>query len=546
MAIAPQPASVAFPRLTPEDIALLDGLGERRTFDDGVALFREGETGFPFYVIVRGRMSVVEGSSGEEREVVVHEAGEFSGDVDLLSGRPAVVSGLAVGETEVLAIPVERLRQVVKRCPNVGDRVMQAFLERRRLLVESGFVGVRVLGSRFSADTLRIREFLAKNGQPYTWTDLETDAEAQTLLERFGITPAQTPVVRCEGRSMLHNPTNAELADCLGIRRPVEDTTFDLVVVGAGPAGLAAAVYGASEGLKTLVLDKTGPGGQAGTSSKIENYMGFPMGLSGSELAERAVLQARKFGAELSVPAEVVGLECGFGHHILRLADGSSIRARAVLIASGASYRKLPATNAQKYEGSGLFYACTAVEAQLCSETHAFVVGGGNSAGQAAVFLSGRTKGVSVVIRGGDLGKSMSEYLATRIESSPSIEVLKETEIRGLEGNGRLERVRSRNKRTGEETATDSGAVFVFIGADPHTHWLPYCVAVDSKGFVLTGPEAKSGDWHLDRDPGPLETSVPGVFAAGDVRAASVKRVASAVGEGSMTVHLVHRYLSGR
>jgi len=536
--------SIAFPRLNDEQIAALSQLGERRVYSDGEVFFREGESGFPFFVVVSGRMQIVESSSGEPKPVASHEPGEFSGDVDMLSGRPAIVSGVSEGETEAIVIPVGDLRLLVKRCPDVSDLVMRAFLERRRILMDSDFVGVRVIGSRFSPDTLRIREFLAKNGQPFTWTDLESDTGAGDLLRRFEVCPEETPVVSCEGRSLLRNPSNAELAECLGIKRPLEDAVYDLTVIGAGPAGLAAAVYGASEGLRTLVLDKTGPGGQAGSSSKIENYMGFPTGLSGADLAERAVLQATKFGAEFSVPSEVAGVDCGLGYHRITLTDGAEIRTKTILVATGAAYRRLPAEHVEDFEGNGVFYACTAVEAQLCADGKAVVVGGGNSAGQAAVFLSGRTKGVSLMIRGDDLGKSMSEYLATRIESNPSIELLKNSEIRSVDGNGSLDAVHVRNRQDGSQTTLDSKALFVFIGAAPHTTWLPDCVATDDRGFVLTGLDAKTETWPLERDPMPLETSTPGIFAAGDVRWNSVKRVASAVGEGSMTVHLVHRYLA--
>ncbi len=536
--------SIAFPRFSAGEIAALAEHSAPHSYSDGEVLIEAGSTDFPFFVVIDGGIEIVEDSSGERKSVVVHGPGEFSGDVDMLSGRPAVISALAKGQTEALALTPSCLRQIVKRSPDLSDRIMQAFWTRRQLLVESGFVGVRVIGSRYSPETLRIREFLAKNGQPFTWTDLESDAEAHTLLRAFDVSPADTPVVACDARTMLRNPTNEELAQCLGIKRPIERVLYDLVVVGAGPAGLAAAVYGASEGLRTIVLDRMGPGGQAGSSSKIENYMGFPSGLSGAELAERAVLQAEKFGAEISAPSDVVGFRSGPNTHTLELSDGTEICTKSVLISSGASYAKLPAVESAEFDGRGVFYACTAVEAQLCDHGRAIVVGGGNSAGQAAIFLAMRCQGVSVMIRGGDLHKGMSEYLASRIEQHPNIEVLKHTEIRGLSGNGTLEQVRVVQNQTGEERDMDAVAVFVFIGARPHTAWLPDRVATDEKGFVLTGRAARGTDWPLPRDPMLLETSVPGVFAAGDVRSESIKRVASAVGEGSMTVHMAHRYLA--
>ncbi len=536
---------IAFPKLDDDQIASLDKFATLKTFQPGETLFAAGERDFKFFVIKSGEVEIIERSSGHDRLVTVHEARGFTGDVDMLTGRPALVSGIARTPCEAYEISAADLRRILNEMPRVSDVLLRAFLMRRKLLEESGLTGLRVVGSRYCRDTHRIREFLAKNKVPFTWIDLESDPQVETLLTQFKITADETPIVACSNDKMVRNPSNAQLADCVGIRKPLEGAVYDLTIVGAGPAGLAAAVYGASEGLKTLILDKIGPGGQAGTSSRIENYMGFPMGLSGSDLANRAVLQAQKFGATLSTPADVVRLDSDNGYHVLRLESGEEVSTKCVLVSTGASYRKLTVEGCERLEGSSVHYAATAVEAQLYHGAPVVVVGAGNSAGQAAVYLSERAGKVLLLIRGDDLGKHMSHYLTRRIEQTANIEVRRQTEISKMYGDKSLEGVELACHHTGRSESVDCLAVFIFIGAVPHTTWLPKAIQVDRNGFVKTGLQAtESTEWPLHRQPFLLETSRPGIFAAGDVRLGSTKRVASAVGEGSMAVQFVHEFLA--
>jgi thioredoxin reductase (NADPH) len=539
--------SVAFPTLDETQISQLARCTDAapKLFRDGQVLFAVGERNMNFFVVKSGEVEIVDRSGDEPKTVTIHRQGEFTGDISHLTGLPAVVSGIARGDCEVYEITGDALRNALNQCPDISDIILQAFIARRQLLRDSpNFTGLRVIGSRYSPDTFRVRDFLAKNRILFTWVDIETDPNVDQLLRQFGVTESDTPVVACAKMLLLRNPSNRQLADAVGIHQPLEDLVYDLVVVGAGPAGLAAAVYGASEGLRTAVLEHTAPGGQAGSSMRIENYLGFPTGLTGSELAGRAILQANKFGAHLSVPTPVNKLTFANAYTIVHLDGGETVTAKCLLIATGANYRRLGVEGCERFEGTGVYYAATVAEAQLCQGTQVVVVGGGNSAGQAAVFLAGHARQVLILIRGDDLYKNMSSYLVRRIEQTANIELLTDTTIRQMSGNGHLDSVNIVNGKTGEERTIETPGVFSFIGADPRTSWLPPEIERDAKGFIRTGTElARSPYWTSARQPFLLETSRPGVFAAGDVRSGSVKRVASAVGEGAMAVQFVHECL---
>jgi thioredoxin reductase (NADPH) len=539
--------SVAFPTLDETQISQLARCTDAapKLFRDGQVLFAVGQRNMNFFVVKSGEVEIIDRSGDEPKTVTIHRQGEFTGDISHLTGLPAVVSGVARGDCEVYEITGDALRNALNQCPDISDIILQAFIARRQLLRDSpSFTGLRVIGSRYSPDTFRVRDFLSKNRVLFTWVDIETDPNVDQLLRQFGVTESDTPVVACAKMLLLRNPSNRQLADAVGIHQPLEDLVYDLVVVGAGPAGLAAAVYGASEGLRTAVLEHTAPGGQAGSSMRIENYLGFPTGLTGSELAGRAILQANKFGAHLSVPTPVNKLTFANAYTIVHLDGGETVTAKCLLIATGADYRRLGVEGCERFEGTGVYYAATVAEAQLCQGAQVVVVGGGNSAGQAAVFLAGHARHVLILIRGDDLYKNMSSYLVRRIEQTANIELLTDTTIRQMSGNGHLDSVNIVNGKTGEERTIETPGVFSFIGADPRTSWLPPEIERDAKGFVRTGTElARSPYWTSGRQPFLLETSRPGVFAAGDVRSGSVKRVASAVGEGAMAVQFVHECL---
>ncbi|HSA63196.1 MAG TPA: FAD-dependent oxidoreductase [Nitrospira sp.] len=537
---------VAFPTLDDLQVATLAKFGTRRVLRDGELLIKAGDREYKFFVVERGAVEIVEHSSGDTKRVALHERHAFGGDVSLVTGRPALISAIARGDTEIFEISPADIRRIMGERPALGDLLLRAFIARRELLVASDFQGLRVLGPP-SRDTFRIRDFLAKNQVPFTWIDTTHDPQVGALLKGFGLTEADTPVVVFGSEPLLKNPSTRALADLIGVRRPLSQRVYDLVIVGGGPAGLAAAVYGSSEGLATAVIDAAAPGGQAGTSSKIENYLGFPTGISGGELANRAILQAQKFGTQFSSPSRVARVEFENEHAVVWLDDGERVSTRCLLIATGAEYRKLDVPQREQFEGLGVYYAATPTELQLCRGSEVVVVGGGNSAGQAVMYLSEQTPRVYLLLRGGGLRKHMSSYLADRIESADNIEVLSEAEICRMLGDQRLEAVEIKNSRTGETHTVQTSAVFTFIGAIPCTEWLPAQIETDPKGFVKTGRLVSSSPhWTADREPFYLETSRPGIFAAGDVRLGSTKRVASAVGEGAMAVQFIHEYLAAR
>lgn len=548
--VSPQ-RDIAFPTLSEAEIDRLRGLGEVHSTSAGEVLFSEGDVGADVYVVLSGRVEVAEHSAGRERQVTVHEAGQFTGDVDMLTGRGALVTATVREAGEVLAVPLEEIREVVADVPDLGDRILNAFLMRRTLLLESGFAGLRIVGSRYSQETFRIKEFAARNHIPYTWFDLESDPAAEELLEKFDVPASDTPMVVCRDSRVLRNPTNTEVADCMGLDvRPPSEEVFDLVVVGAGPAGLAASVYGASEGLNTIAVDEDAPGGQASSTSKIENYLGFPAGISGDELTERALVQARKFGAEVLVPFRATALGREEGLYTVQLSSGDTVRGRTVLIATGAHYRKLDIPGLEELEGAGVYYAATEMEQRDCGGSTTVVVGGGNSAGQAAMFLASCGSRVHLMVRGEELGRNMSRYLVERLRREGNVAIHTRTEVTGLRGDGHLEGIVARDRDGDRTREIDAQGLFIFIGAEPHTRWLDGAVEMDDQGFIRTGPsvgyfrEYQSGRDIAGRDPFLLETSTPGIFAAGDVRSESVKRVASAVAEGSISVKFVHQFLS--
>jgi thioredoxin reductase (NADPH) len=537
-----------FPTLTPAQMSRIAAHGSRRTIHSGEVLVEQGDRAIPFFLVLSGEVEAVRPSREGEKLITIAHAGQFTGEVNTLSDRRALARLRCRESGEVIQVARENLLTLVQTDSELSEILMRAFILRRVELLAQGIGDATLVGSNHSADTLRIKEFFTRNGHPYAYIDLERDAAVQNLLDQFQTVVTDIPVVICRGETVLRNPTNSEIADCLGFNEAVDHTQVrDVVIVGAGPAGLAAAVYGASEGLDVLVLETYSPGGQAGSSSRIENYLGFPTGISGNELAGRAYTQAQKFGAQMLL-AKARRLTCQRKPNVVELDDGTGIPGRTIVVATGANYRKLSLENLSRFEGAGIYYAATFVEAQLCSGDEVAVVGGGNSAGQAAVFLSESTKQVYLLVRGSGLSDTMSRYLIRRIEQTPNIRLLPHTEIVGLEGRDHLEQVSWRNNQTGKTENTKITHVFLMMGADPNTGWLKGCITLDDKGFIKTGPDLSSDDlhtagWPLNRRPYLLETSVPGVFAVGDVRAGNVKRVASAVGEGSIAVSFIHQLL---
>ncbi len=537
-----------FPTLTPAQIRRIAPHGHIRAMQRGGVLVEQGDREVPFFVVVSGEVEIVRPSGGVETLITVHGPGQFTGEANMLSGRPAVFRMRATKPGELIELNRQHMLALMQTNVELGEILMRAFLLRRVELVAAGVGDVVLIGSMHSAGTLRIKEFLMRNGHPYSYIDLERDPDVQNLLDGFHLAASEIPVVICRGEIVLRNPANQQVADCLGFNETVDQTHMrDLVIIGAGPSGLAAAVYGASEGLDVLVLETSSPGGQAGSSSRIENYLGFPMGISGQELAARAYNQAQKFGAQMLI-ARGTRLACDSKPYVVEVENGARIQTRSIVIATGAQYRRLPFNNLPRFEGTGVYYGATFVEAQSCSGEEVIVVGGGNSAGQAAVFLAETTKCVHMLIRSAGLAESMSRYLIRRIEQTPTIVLHTHTEIVELAGGDHLESVRWLNNQTGQVEEHNIRHIFVMTGADPNTHWLDGCVALDAKGFIKTGPDLLPEDlnaarWPLARPPYLLETTLPGVFAIGDVRGGSIKRVASAVGEGSIAISFVHQVL---
>jgi thioredoxin reductase (NADPH) len=531
--------SGAYPRLVDTQLEALQAQGTRRAVDAGETLFNAGERDCDFFVVLSGLVAVVEGRGLQDEQVIgVHGRGRFLGDVGLLAGQTALYSAVVAEAGEVLALPVTRLGELVTADPGLGDLIVRAYLVRRSMLLSLG-VGIRIIGSRYSSDARRLRDFAARNRIPSRWLDLETDPAAEALLDRLGVRPEETPVVILYGHQLLRNPANADLARTLGLPAPgPARAACDLLVVGSGPAGLSAAVYGASEGLDTVVLDQIAAGGQAGTSSRIENYLGFPSGISGAELAERAELQARKFGARFTIPAEASAIAADDGRFQVQLADETTLTAQLVVIATGAAYRRLDVPRQEHFENTSIYYSASSAEAALCHGDPVVIVGGGNSAGQAAVFLARSAGSVTLVVLENDLSEHMSRYLISQIEGRPGVRVLCHSRVSELIGDQMLDSVVITDQHTGERSAVPARSVFVFIGTSPCTGWLGGFAALDDQGFVRTGSDAGPADPDGNAARSLLETSQPGLFAAGDVRSGSARRVAAAVGDGAIAIRL--------
>jgi thioredoxin reductase (NADPH) len=555
MSVVPAPSALdastqAFPILTAAQIDRIRPGSKVRPVTKGEILFEVGDTNVPFFVLMSGGMEIVLPELNGESPVAQHSPGNFTGEMTMISGRRCLVRGRVTESGEFLELSADGLRSLIARDAELSEIFMRAFILRRLALIKRGQGSLILMGSRHSAETLHLREFLTRNEHPYAYIDLDTDKTSQELLDRFDVKVEEIPVVICNNTGrVLRSPTIQKLADCLGLNSPVDESQLrDLIIVGAGPSGLAAAVYAASEGLDVLVIETGAPGGQAGSSSKIENYLGFPTGLSGQELAARAIAQTEKFGAKMMVAHGVERLDCARSPYKVVLDNGTKLAARAIVIATGAQYNKPRIANLALFEGRGVYYGATFMESQLCEHEDVIVVGGGNSAGQAAVFLSQTARKVYMLVRSGGLSETMSRYLIQRIEENPKIELHFKTEITGLEGETHLESVTWKDKTTGETSVHDIRHLFVMAGASPRTDWLKGCVALDEKGFILTGRDLDNADgtpvWKLPRSPEMLETSLPGVFAVGDARSGSVKRVASAVGEGAIAINLVHHALA--
>lgn len=543
------PRDKVFPTLSEAQIERIVPRGRVRSVAAGDILVEQGDAGIPFFVLLSGELEAVRPTEFGKRIVTLTGRGQFSGELNTLSGRATMFRVQVSEPGEVVELHRDEMMALVQGDEEIGEIVMRAFILRRAGLVKGQVGDVVLIGSQHSADTWRLKEFLLRNGHPYAYLDLERDAESEHLMTTFHVGVGDVPVVICRGETALRNPSNHEVARCLGFNESIDRTHVrDAVVIGAGPSGLAAAVYGASEGLDVLVIESNAPGGQAGSSSRIENYLGFPTGVSGGELASRAYSQAEKFGAQL-LSDRAVRLDCSRQPYRVHLEDGDAISARSIVIASGARYRKPPLQDLARFEGDGVYYGATAIEAKLCEGEDVIVVGGGNSAGQAAVYLAGSGAHVYVLVRSGSLAQSMSRYLSRRIEEMPEIELLTHTEIVALLGEERLRAVRWKNNQTGAIEERSIAHVFMMTGAVPNTDWLEGCVARDAQGFIKAGSDLSIEDlsaarWPLARSPYLLETSLPGVFVVGDARSGSIKRVASAVGEGSIAISFVHQVLA--
>jgi thioredoxin reductase (NADPH) len=537
------------PILNASQIERIRAFATPRQVIPGEILYEPGDDTPPVFVVISGGIKILAVGGAEVRTVTSYSAGQFSGELLMIAGRKSIYRCLATETGTLLELSAKDLRILIARDAELSDIFMKAFLARRLSLREKGEGNVVVLGSRYSVNTLAAREFLTRDGHPFTYFDLDTDQTAQEMLDRFGVSTDDIPVVICNNAQVLRNPSPKEIAECLGFNSDIDDLQVrDLIVVGAGPAGLAAAVYAASEGLDVLVVEKAGPGGQAGSSSKIENYLGFPTGLSGQDLAERAIAQSEKFGAKIMVARAVEKLDCGKRPYRVQLDNGQEIAARAIVLATGAQYNRPAVSNLDAFSGRGVYYNATFMEAQLCGGEQVIVIGGGNSAGQAAIFLSEYSPCVQMLVRAKGLRETMSRYLVQRIEEHPRIQVHFLSELTALKGEAHLEEVSWIANLTQQVSTQPIRHVFVMAGASPRTEWLSGCVSLDKKGFVLTGRDLEAVSapvpWSLSRPPHMLETSLPGVFVVGDARSGNVKRVASAVGEGSVVVNLVHQVLA--
>ncbi len=539
-----------FPTFTPAQVARIAAHGRLRPTRPGQVLFDVGDAGVPFFVVKQGEVEIVQPSTDTTKLIRVLGPGQFTGEVNMLSGRPALVRARVRAAGEVIELHRECSLAIVQTDSELSEILMRAFILRRVELLTQGLGNVVLIGSIHCSGTLRVKEFLGRNNHPYKYIDLDQDLDVQNMLDRFQVVAEDIPVLICRGELVLRRPSNQEIAECLGFNEAIDQAQIrDVVVVGSGPSGLAAAVYAASEGLDVLILEANVPGGQAGSSSKIENFFGFPTGISGHALTSRAYTQAQKFGAQVMVASGAKQLDCEHRPYTIETAGGQRVQARTVIIATGATYRKPPIENLSRFEGTGVYYAATSMEAQLARGEEVIVIGGANSAGQAAVFLAQTAKRVFMLVRSEGLAETMSRYLIRRIEENPAIELRTHTELVTIEGDNHLERVQWRNRQSSNVETHDIRHVFVMAGADPSTRWLNECVALDTKGFIKTGAELSDQDlteaqWPLVRRPMLLETTQPGVFAVGDVRCGNVKRVASAVGEGSIAISFVHQVLS--